>query len=488
MNPIEELSPKGVWKNFYALTQIPRPSGHTEKVAQFLVDFAKQHGAEAYIDEAGNVVMKKGVTPGYEDRSTTVLQAHMDMVPQKTKGCPHNFETDPLDVYIDGEWVTARDTTLGADDGMGVAAAMAIIEDDTLEHGPIEVLITRDEETGLEGAFGLKADELEGKYLLNLDSEEEGEITIGCAGGVDILCHMQYQEMNVKPEGMLCYDIVLKGLLGGHSGLEIPLGRANANKLMARLLFAVVNTGTAWLCSWHGGNMRNAIPRECEAKVLVPKAMQEEFLAMVEKCKQTFAEEYKDIETKGFLLTATQVDEMPTKAIPEDIQENLINAVLAAHDGVLRYTPSMPELVETSCNLAIIDIADGKAEIITLARSSQDSMKQYLCNQYIACFSMAGMEVKLEGGYSGWQPNPKSPLVEMMSSIYEKMYGKRPVVGACHAGLECGIIGVNYPEMDMASYGPTLVSPHTPNEACLISSVERFYNFTLEILKNIPKR
>ena len=475
MNPIEELSPKGVWKNFYALTQIPRPSGHTEQVAKFLVDFAKQHGAEAYIDEAGNVVMTKGATPGYEDRATTVLQAHMDMVPQKTKDSKHNFETDPLDVYIDGEWVTARDTTLGADDGMGVAAAMAIIEDDTLEHGPIEVLITRDEETGLE-------------YLLNLDSEEEGEITIGCAGGVDILCHMEYQEMNVEPEGMLCYDIVFKGLLGGHSGLEIPLGRANANKLMARLLFAVVNTNMAWLCSWHGGNMRNAIPRECEAKVLVPQMMKDEFLAMVEKCKQTFMEEYKDIETKGFLLTATQVEEIPQKTIPEDIQENLINAVLTAHDGVLRYTPSMPELVETSCNLAIIDIADGKAEIIALARSSQDSMKQYLCNQYIACFSMAGMEVKLEGGYSGWQPNPKSPLVEMMSDIYEKMYGKRPVVGACHAGLECGIIGVNYPEMDMASYGPTLVSPHTPNEACLISSVERFYNFTLEILKNIPKK
>ena len=488
MNPIEELSPKGVWKNFYSLTQIPRPSGHTEQVAQFLVDFAKQHGAEAYIDEAGNVVMKKGATSGYEDRAVTVLQAHMDMVPQKTKDSSHNFETDPLDVYIDGEWVTARDTTLGADDGMGVAAAMAIIEDDTVEHGPIEVLITRDEETGMEGAFGLKADELKGKYLLNLDSEEEGEITIGCAGGMDIICRMGYQEMNVEPDGMLCYDITIKGLLGGHSGLEINKGRANANKLMARLLFAVVNTGTAWLCSWHGGNMRNAIPRECEAKVLVPQTMKDDFLAMVEKCKQTFVEEYKDIETKGFLLTATQVDKIPTQTIPEDIQENLINAVLAAHDGVLRYTPSMPELVETSCNLAIIDIADGKAEIITLARSSQDSMKQYLCNQYIACFSMAGMEVKLEGGYSGWQPNPKSPLVEMMSNIYEKMYGKRPVVGACHAGLECGIIGVNYPDMDMASYGPTLVSPHTPNEACLIPTVERFYNYTLEILKNIPKK
>ncbi len=487
MNPIEELSPKVVWKNFYALTQIPRPSGHTEQVAKFLVDFAKQHGAEASIDEAGNVVMTKGATPGYEDRAVTVLQAHMDMVPQKTKDSKHNFEADPLDVYIDGEWVTARDTTLGADDGMGVAAAMAIIEDDTVEHGPIEVLITRDEETGLAGAFGLKADELKGKYLLNLDSEEEGEITIGCAGGIDILCNMEYQEMNVEPEGMLCYDITIKGLLGGHSGIEINLGRANANKLMARLLFAVVNTGMAWLCSWHGGNMRNAIPRECEAKVLVPKAMQEEFLAMVEKCRQTFTEEYKDIETKGFHLTATQVEEIPAKAIPEDIQENLINAVLAAHDGVLRFTPSMPELVETSCNLAIIDIADGKAEVITLARSSQDSMKQYLCNQYISCFSMAGMEVKFEGGYGGWQPNPKSPLVEMMADIYEKMYGKRPVVGACHAGLECGIIGVNYPDMDMASYGPTLVSPHTPNEACHIPTVERFYNFTLEILKNIPK-
>ncbi len=487
MNPIEELSPKVVWKNFYALTQIPRPSGHTEQVAKFLVDFAKQHGAEASIDEAGNVVMTKGATPGYEDRAVTVLQAHMDMVPQKTKDSKHNFETDPLDVYIDGEWVTARDTTLGADDGMGVAAAMAIIEDDTVEHGPIEVLITRDEETGLAGAFGLKADELKGKYLLNLDSEEEGEITIGCAGGIDILCNMEYQEMNVEPEGMLCYDITIKGLLGGHSGIEINLGRANANKLMARLLFAVVNTGMAWLCSWHGGNMRNAIPRECEAKVLVPKAMQEDFLAMVEKCRQTFAEEYKDIETKGFHLTATQVEEIPAKAIPEDIQENLINAVMAAHDGVLRFTPSLPELVETSCNLAIIDIADGKAEVITLARSSQDSMKQYLCNQYISCFSMAGMEVKFEGGYGGWQPNPKSPLVEMMADIYEKMYGKRPVVGACHAGLECGIIGVNYPDMDMASYGPTLVSPHTPNEACHIPTVERFYNFTLEILKNIPK-
>ncbi|MBQ9666681.1 MAG: aminoacyl-histidine dipeptidase [Bacteroidaceae bacterium] len=488
MNPIEELSPKGVWRNFYALTQIPRPSGHTEKVANFLVDFAKKNGAEAYIDDAGNVIMKKGATAGYEDRETTVLQAHMDMVPQKTKESTHNFETDPLDVYIDGEWVTARNTTLGADDGMGVAAAMAIIEDDTVEHGPIEVLITRDEETGMDGAFQLKGGQLSGKYLLNLDSETEGEITIGCAGGMDVVANMEYQELNVNPDNMLCYNIVIKGLLGGHSGIEIFKGRANANKLMARILFAAVNTQQAWLVNWHGGNMRNAIPRECEATVLVPKAQEAEFLALIEKSKAIFTEEFKDIETNGFQLTATPTLRIPAKAVPQEIQENLINAVMAAHDGVLRYTPSMPDLVETSSNLAIINVGDGKAEVICLARSSQDSMKLYLCNGLVGCFSMAGMKVSLEGGYSGWQPNPKSALVASMSDIYEKLYGKKPIVGACHAGLECGIIGVNYPEMDMASYGPTLVSPHTPSEACLIPTVQKFYDFTLEILKNIPKK
>ncbi len=487
MNPIEELAPKLVWKNFYALTQIPRPSGHVEKVAEYLIEFAKAHGAEARIDEAGNVIMTKGATPGYENLETAVLQAHMDMVPQKTKESTHNFETDPLDVYIDGEWVTARNTTLGADDGMGVAAAMAVIEDESVAHGPIEVLITKDEETGMYGAFGLKAGQLEGKYLLNLDSEEEGEITIGCAGGMDVVCKMEYQELNVEPTDMVAYKIAIKGLLGGHSGLEICKGRANANKLMARVLFAAVNTGIAWLSSWHGGNMRNAIPREGEAVVIVPKKAENEFLALVEKSKTIFSAEYADIEKDGINMTVAPC-EMPEKAIPQEIQENLINAVMAAHDGVLRYTPSMPDLVETSSNLAIVSIDGGKAEIDILARSSQDSMKLFLCNGLVACFSMAGMQVSLEGGYSGWQPNPKSALVASMSDTYEKMYGKKPIVSACHAGLECGIIGVNYPDMDMASFGPTLVSPHTPSEACNIPSVEKFYNFLLEILKNIPKK
>lgn len=483
---LNELKPQNVWKNFLALTQIPHPSGYTEKIAAFLVDFAKKNGADAHIDEAGNVIMTVAATPGYENRAVTVLQAHMDMVPQKTKDSAHNFETDPLDVYIDGEWVTARNTTLGADDGMGVAAAMAIIEDKSVEHGPLEVLITRDEETGMFGAFGLKPGELKAKYMLNLDSEEEGEITIGCAGGEDVVCTMEYQELEVNPENMLAYEISIKGLLGGHSGLEICKGRANANKLMARTLYAAVGTNLCCVASWHGGNMRNAIPRDGEAVVLVPAMKEQEFLSLIDECRATFTAEFADIETNGFQFTATRLNNVPSKAMPLDIQQNIIEAVMAAHDGVLRYCPSMPELVETSSNLAIISIAEGKAEIDILARSSQDSMKHYICNSLKSCFSMAGMHVEFSGEYGGWQPNPKSPLVAMMSDIYEKMYGNKPVVSACHAGLECGIFLPNYPEMDMASFGPTLVSPHTPSEACLIPTVEKFYNYLLEILKNIP--
>ena len=484
---IQDLQPQNVWRQFHALTQIPRPSGHTAKVAEFLVEFGKKNGAEAFIDDAGNVVMRVAATPGYENRETAILQAHMDMVPQKTKDSTHDFEKDAIQTWVDGDWLRAKDTTLGADDGLGVAAAMAIIEDKSLEHGPLEVLITRDEETGMFGAFGLASDTLKGKYLLNLDSETEGEITIGCAGGMDVVCSMEYQEMDVNPENMAAYRIAVKGLLGGHSGLEINQGRANANKLMARVLFATVNTGLAHVCSWHGGNMRNAIPRDGDAVVLVPKMKEQEFKEMIEKCEQTFVKEYCDIEKDGIQLTAVPCD-TPLKAIPEDIQENLINAVLAAHDGVLRNIPTIPEIVETSSNLAIINIAEGKASIAILARSSQDSMKLYLCNGLKACFSMAGMKVQFEGGYSGWQPNTKSPLVDSMSAVYEKMFGKRPEILVVHAGLECGIIGPKYPDMDMASFGPTLLSPHTPNERCYIPSVEKFYNYVVELIKNIPEK
>ena len=484
---IKELNPQQVWRNFYALTQIPRPSGHTEQVANFLVDFAKKNGAEAFIDDIGNVVMRKAATPGYEDRATAVLQAHMDMVPQKVEDSKHDFVKDPIETWIDGEWVRARGTTLGADDGMGVAAAMAVIEDKSLEHGPLEVLITKDEETGMFGAFGLKPGVLQGKYLLNLDSETEGEITIGCAGGMDVVCTMEYQPLQVNSEGMEAYRISMRGLRGGHSGLEINEGRANCIKLMARLLFAAVNTELCWLCEWHGGNMRNAIPREGYAIVVCPKQKADELKAMVEKCRTMFNSEFETVEGGNIELTIDACD-MPAEAIPEEIQVNLINAVMAAHDGVMRMIPAIPHIVETSSNLAIINVEDGEAEIDILARSADDSMKLWLCNSLMACFSMAGMKVEFEGGYSGWQPNTKSPLVAEMSAVYERMFGEKPKVEVVHAGLECGIIGVNYPEMDMASFGPTLRSPHTPDERCFIPSVEKFYNFILEVLKNIPKR
>jgi dipeptidase D len=408
----------------------------------------------------------------------------MDMVPQKTKESTHNFETDPLQVYIDGDWVKAKDTTLGADNGMGVAAAMAIIEDKTVEHGPLEVLITRDEETGMYGAFGLKAGVLEGKYLLNLDSEVEGEITIGCAGGMDVVCSMEYQEIDVEAEGMTAFRISVKGLLGGHSGIEINEGRANANKLMARVLFATVNTGCAWISSWHGGNMRNAIPRDGEAVVLVPNTKVEEFKALVQKCSDTFNAEFADIEKDGIQLTAEPCD-MPSKAMPEDVQQNLLNAILAAHDGVLRYIPTIPEIVETSSNLAIINIADGKADIAILARSSQDSMKLYLCNSLLACFSMAGMKVEFGGHYGAWQPNFDSPITAKMVEVYGKLFNEEAKVQVCHAGLECSIIGGVYPKMDLVSFGPALRSPHTPDERCNIPSVAKFWVFLKALLAEI---
>lgn len=484
---ITSLTPQLVWKNFHALTQIPRPSKHIEAVAKYLVEFGKAHGAEAFIDEAGNVVMRKSATPGYENLETAILQAHMDMVPQAIEGSGHNFETDPIETWIDGDWVRAKGTTLGADDGMGVAAAMAILEDESVEHGPLEVLITADEETGMYGAFGLKAGTLTGKYLLNLDSETEGEITIGCAGGQDVEVHGEYEEMDVNPEGMEAWKLSIKGLRGGHSGLEINEGRANANKLMARMLSEILEAGAGWICSWKGGNMRNAIPREGEAVLLVPKTHAEELKTIVSTCSKVFNSEFEAIENNNIDINLASC-EMPSKAMPEDVQDDLVSAVLAAHDGVLRFIPTIPDIVETSSNLAIINAGGGIIDIGILARSATDSMKDYLCKSLKDCFELADMDVKFTGGYGGWQPNTSSPLVANMSEVYEKMFGKKPVVQVCHAGLECGIIGVTYPGMDMASFGPTLLSPHTPDERCYIPSVEKFYNFVVEMLKNIPAK
>ncbi len=483
MSTILELAPQCVWKNFYSLTRIPRPSGHMEQVTDFLVNFGKGLGLEAFVDEAGNVIIRKPATPGMENRKGVILQAHMDMVPQKNNDTVHDFTKDPIEAYVDGEWVRAKGTTLGADDGLGVAAIMAVLESKDLKHGPIEALITKDEETGMYGAFGLKPGTLNGEILLNLDSEEEGELYIGCAGGMDVTATLEYKE--VEPEdGDVAIKVTLKGLRGGHSGTEINQGRANANKLLVRFVREAIASYEARLAKWDGGNMRNAIPREASAILTIPADNEEELRGLVDYCQNLFNEEYSAVETP-ISFTAEKVD-MPKGLVPEEIQDNLVDAIFACQNGVTRMIPTVPDTVETSSNLAIIVIADGKADIKILARSSSDSMKEYLTTSLESCFSMAGMKVEMSGGYSGWQPNVNSPILKAMTESYEKQFGEEPKIQVIHAGLECGIIGAIIPGLDMISFGPTLRSPHSPDERALIPSVQKFYDFLVATLEQTP--
>lgn len=479
---IKDLQPREVWKHFEALTQVPRPSGHLEKVQQFLLDFGKSINVETWQDEAGNIIMRKPATPGLEGRKGIILQAHMDMVPQKTPDSNHNFETDPIKTVVKGDWLYADDTTLGADNGLGVAAIMAIFEDASLQHGPLEALITADEETGMYGAFGLKGGELQGELLLNLDSEEEGVLYIGCAGGLDITATMEFMEVEPYEGENAAVKVQLKGLRGGHSGLEINAGRGNANKLMARFVREAMDECAVSLACWHGGNMRNAIPASCEVVLTLPADGVEELKAIAAKYEALYNSEYATIE-EGITLTVTET-EMPETVVPEEIQDNLIDVILACHDGVLRFIPTIPDTVETSSNLSIVTIDEGSAQINILARSSCDTMKEFLALQLSSCFAMAGMKVELSGGYSGWQPNVNSPLLAALKRAYNDMFGKEPDVRVIHAGLECGIIGTNYPGMDMVSFGPTLMSPHSPTERVEIPTVEKFYSLVKTLVVN----
>ncbi|WP_321333133.1 aminoacyl-histidine dipeptidase [uncultured Bacteroides sp.] len=483
MKTIQSLDPQNVWKHFYSLTQIPRPSGFMKPITNFLLDFGKNLGLESFVDEVGNVIIRKPATPGMENRKGVILQAHMDMVPQKNNDTVHDFEKDPIETFIDGDWVKAKGTTLGADDGLGVAAIMAVLEDKTLKHGPIEALITKDEETGMYGAFGLKPGTLNGEILLNLDSEDEGELYIGCAGGMDVTASLEYKE--VEPEADdIAVKVTLKGLRGGHSGLEINQGRANANKLLVRFLREAVASYEARLVSWEGGNMRNAIPREAHAVVTIPAENEEELIELVKYCENLFNEEFSVIETR-ISFKAERV-ELPKGEIPEEIQDNLIDAIFACQNGVVRMIPSVSDTVETSSNLAIITIGEGQADIKILARSSCDSMKEYLTTSLESCFSMAGMKVELTGGYSGWQPDVDSPILHAMKASYKQQFGVEPAVKVIHAGLECGIIGANVAGLDMISFGPTLRSPHSPDERAYIPSVSRFYDFLVATLEQTP--
>ena len=482
---IKNLKPECIWRNFDALTQVPRPSGHLEKVQQFLLDFAKNTGVEAFKDEAGNIVMRKPATPGMENRKTVILQAHMDMVPQKEKTSTHNFETDPIQTYIDGEWVRAKGTTLGADDGLGVAAIMAVMEAKDLKHGPIEALITADEETGMYGANGLPGGELEGEILLNLDTEQEGELIIGSAGGVDITATLDYQEAE-SDKTDAAVKITIKGLKGGHSGLEICEGRGNANKMMVRIVREAIAEDEACLASWHGGNMRNAIPREAEVVLTLPKENVEDLKAIVAEYKETFNNEYKGIES-DIEVVAEDVA-LPEMIVPQEIQDNLVDAIYAAHNGVWRYIPTMPEIVETSSNLAIVDIDGGKAAIKILARSSSETMKEDLSTSLESCFNMAGMKVEFSGAYGGWDPNTDSELIKVMRNIYKNLFNEEPTVQVVHAGLECSIILSKYPGLDICSFGPTLLSPHTPTERAHWPSTTKFWDLLVKTLEEIPAK
>jgi len=482
MSEILQLSPAAVWRNFHALTQIPRPSGHTEKIQQFLLDFAARAGVEAFKDPAGNIVMRKEATPGYENRKTVVMQSHMDMVPQKAPDSKHNFETDPIETVIRDGWVYANNTTLGSDNGMGVAAIMAIMEDKTLKHGPIEGLITRDEETGMFGANELPSGELQADILLNLDSETWGKFVIGSAGGIDVTATMEYQEVENDQEAAV--RITLKGLRGGHSGLEIHEGRGNANKEMVRLVYKAIANLDARLAAWHGGNMRNAIPFKAEVVLALPQANVDALKSLAEEHCNALNDEYKTIEHNIEVLT--QDVENPATLVPEEIQDNLVEAIYACHNGVVRMIPAYPDVVETSSNLAIIDIEGGKAAIKILARSSREDMKEVVATQLQSCFNMAGMKVEFAGSYGGWDPNPDSEILRLAEKIYKEQTGEEVTVQVDHAGLECSIILGKYPHMDVMSLGPTIRSPHTATERCEIATVEPFWNLLTAILEQAP--
>lgn len=484
-NSLLSLEPKAIWKNFYSLTQIPRPSGKKEQIGAFLEAFGKSLGLETKRDEIGNVLIHKPATPGMENRKAVILQAHMDMVPQKNSHIAHDFETDPIQAYVDGEWVTAKDTTLGADNGIGLAAAMSVIESDNIPHPAIEMFITVDEETGMFGAFGLQPNFLKGDILMNMDSEDEGELYVGCAGGLDADISFRYAEVQV-PDGDVAVKVSLTGLKGGHSGVDIHLQRANANKLMFRFLKEAVSEYEARLASVEGGSLRNAIPREAFATITVPAEGLDDLLELIGNYQQLFTEEYNGVE--GNITLSAEKAELPSGLIPEEIQDDLINAVTACPNGVSRFIPELPSVVETSNNLAIIK-SDGSSVVVRcLIRSSVESRKEELASMIESVFALSGAKIEFKGGYPGWKPNLESPILKTMTEVYENKFGKTPKVMIIHAGLECGILGTHYPHMDMISFGPTIRYPHSPDEKVNIATVQKFWDYLLETLKNIPAK
>ncbi len=480
---IRKLAPQEIWENFYQLTQIPRPSKKEEAVIAYMKKFGQDLGLETLIDEVGNVIIRKPATKGMENRKGIILQSHLDMVPQANSNIKHDFAKDPIDAYIDGEWVTARDTTLGADNGMGAAATMAVLQAKDLQHGPIEALFTIDEETGMTGAFGLKAGLLKGDILINLDSEDEGELYVGCAGGEDANATFSVNLEDV-PGGYETMAIAVKGLKGGHSGMDIILGRGNANKIMFRLLRELTNNYSIRIAHIIGGSLRNAIPREAFVTFLTPQGTKDSIEREVVAYEKIIKKEL-ELTEPGLSIGISKPENVKT-VIDNLSQERLINAVLACPNGVIRMSDSMDGLTETSINLAIVKSENDKVYVQCLMRSSVDTARQALAQSVKAVFDLAGADIQFRGGYPGWKPNMESPILKTMVQTYEKMYGKTPDIKAIHAGLECGILGGVYPNWDMVSCGPTIRFPHSPDEKVKIDTVQKFWDFLKETLKNAP--
>ncbi len=480
---ITKLTPIGLWESFYELTQIPRPSKREGRAIDFVENFGKSLGLETIRDEVGNVIIRKPATPGMENRKGVILQGHIDMVPQKNSDKKHDFDKDPIETIIEDGWVRANGTTLGADNGIGVAAGLAVLKDNTLKHGPIEVLVTMDEEAGMTGANALKSGLLKGDILLNLDSEDEGELYVGCAGGIDANISFIYDEITTAKSDV-AFKLSLTGLRGGHSGLDINLGRGNANKLIFRFLKRAVADFDACLASIDGGNMRNAIPREAFAVVTVDGEDHDEFLEAVAEFESIIKNEYGTVEP--LLSFKAEKTDLPPVVIHEMVQDDLINAVQGCPNGVIRMSADMQGLVETSTNLAIIKSHDGIIEVKCLIRSSVESAKDDVCSSIESVFRLAGAKVEFSGAYPGWKPNMKSEILDTMQAVYQKHWNKIPEIKAIHAGLECGILGSAYPHWDMISFGPTIRNPHSPDEKVNIETVEKFWDYMVATLENAP--
>ena len=483
---IKDLQPSLVWNNFYGLTRCPRPSKHEEAVREYILKWAKERNMDAVADETGNIIIRVPATPGYENRRGVIIQGHMDMVPQKTSDTVHDFLKDPIETWIDGEWVKAKGTTLGADNGIGVAMGMAVAEDKNLPHGPIEVLITYDEETGMSGAEALKPGVLKGDILLNLDSEDEMELCIGCAGGIDAIAEFRYKKENT-PEGYVGYKLDVKGLSGGHSGMDISLYRANANKVLAAALIPVISKFGAKVVDICGGSLRNAIPFEGEAEIVVPKSKATVVVRTVRKIFEELTLRYKESDPAMSATITRSVMPAP-KYIQTDVVLNALKAIMACPSNVIRMSQSMPGLTETSINLAVVRCKNGKIVVSSLLRSAIDEAKRELADRVRYIFEAFGASIKFVGGYCGWIPKPDTPMIAMLNDIHTRMFGKPMNVLATHGGLECAILGGKYPNWEMVSIGPTIMYPHSPDEKVNIASVANVWEFLKAILKEIPEK